>query len=63
MAEEVYLHYTFKHRKTGELKDGYIRIPDVQKYASGLKKCFDIHEYRLCDRRLVSKEEFSRKRK
>ena len=63
MAEEVYLHFTFKHRKSGEFKEGYVRIPDVQKYANGLKKCFDIHEYRLCDKRLVSKEEFNKKGK
>jgi hypothetical protein len=61
MADELYLHYKFKHRKTGEFKDGYVKIPDIKKYANGLKRCFDIHEYRLCDKRIVSKEEFDKK--
>ena len=61
--EEVYLRYKFKNRKTGEFKDGYVKIPDVKKYANGLKRCFDVHEYRLCDTRLVSKDEYNKKGK
>ena len=61
MKEEVYIHYKFKNRKTGEFKDGYVRIPDIEKYANGLKRYFDIHEYHLCEKRLVSKEEYSKK--
>ena len=63
MSEEIYLHYKFKNRKTGEFKDGFVHIPDIQKYANGFKRCFDLHEYRLCEKRLISKEEFDKKGK
>ena len=63
MPEELYVNFKFKNRKTGELKDGYIRIPNVEKYANGLSRFFDIHQYRVCEKRLVSKEEFDKKGK
>ncbi len=63
MPEEVLLHFKFKNRKTGEFKEGYVRVPDIQKYANGLKKYFDIHQFRICEKRLVSKEEFEKKGK
>jgi hypothetical protein len=63
MPEEIYLHIKFKNRKTGDFKDGYIRIPNIEKYANDLKKYFDIHQFRICEKRLVSKEEFEKKGK
>mgnify|MGYP007030182088 CR=1 FL=1 len=63
MPEELYINIKFKNRKTGEVKEGYIKIPDVTKYANGLKRFFDIHQYRICEKRLVSKEEFDNKGK
>jgi hypothetical protein len=35
----------------------------VEKYVAGNKKLFDIHEYRVCERRLVAKEEFDKKQR
>ncbi|MDF1612018.1 hypothetical protein [Stygiobacter electus] len=63
MPKELFINIKFKNRKTGELKDAYIKIPDISKYSNGLKKYFDIHEYRICEKRLVSKEEFENKGK
>ena len=63
MAEEVVIHYKFRNRKTGDFKDIYIKIPDVEKYVAGNKKLFDIHEYRVCERRLVTKEEFEKRQR
>ncbi len=63
MSEELYLNIKFKNRKTGELRDGYIKIPDLTKYANGMKKYFDIHQFRVCERRLISKEEYDSKGK
>ncbi len=63
MPEELYVNIKFKNRKTGELKDGYIRVPNVEKYANGLKKYFDVHLYRVCEKRIVCKEEFEKKGK
>jgi hypothetical protein len=63
MSEEIYLQYKFKNRKTGDFKEGYIKIPDVAKYANGFKRMFDIHEFKICEKRLVSKEEFDKKGK
>lgn len=63
MSEELYVHFKFKNRNNGEYTDGYIRIPNVEKYANGLKKYFDIHQYKICEKRLVSKEEFDKKGK
>ena len=61
MAEEVVIHYKFRNRKTGDFKEVFIKIPDVEKYAIGHKKLFDSHEYRVCERRLLTKEEFDKK--
>jgi len=61
MAEEVVIHYKFRNRKTGDFKEAYIKIPDIEKYAIGHKKLFDIHEYRVCERRLITKEELDKK--
>ncbi len=63
MPEELYVNIKFKNRKTGELKDGYVRVPNVEKYANGLKKFFDIHQFRVCEKRLVSKEEYDKRGK
>ncbi len=63
MPEELYINFKFKNRKTGELKDGYIRVPNIEKYANGLKKFFDIHQFRVCEKRLVSREEFEKRGK
>ena len=63
MPEELYVNIKFKNRKTGELKDGYIRVPNVEKYSNGLKKYFDVHQYRVCEKRIVSKEEFEKRGK
>lgn len=63
MAEELYVNIKFKNRKTGELKDGYVRVPNIAKYANGLKKYFDVHQYRVCDKRIVSREEYDKKGK
>lgn len=63
MTDEIYIHYKFKNRKTGEFKEGYVKVPDVAKYANGLKKCFDVHEYKVCEKKLVSKEEFDKRGK
>ncbi|MEW6701867.1 MAG: hypothetical protein AB1298_04040 [Bacteroidota bacterium] len=61
MPEELYVNIKFKNRKTGELKDGYVRVPNIERYANGLKKYFDIHQFRICEKRIVSKEEFEKK--
>ncbi len=61
MPEELFLHIKFKNRKTGEFKDGFIHIPDVEKYAVGLKKYFDIHEYKVIEKRVMNKEEWERR--
>jgi hypothetical protein len=63
MPEDLLVNIKFKNRKTGELKDGYVRVPNIEKYSNGLKKYFDIHEYRICEKRIVSKEEFEKKGK
>jgi hypothetical protein len=63
MPEELYVNIKFKNRKTGEFKDGYIRVPNVEKYANRLKKYFDVHQYRICEKRIVGKEEFEKKGK
>ena len=63
MAEELYVNIKFKNRKTGELKDGYVRIPNLERYANGLKKYFDIHQFRVCEKRIVSRDEFENKGK
>lgn len=63
MPEELFVHFKFKHRKTGEFKDGFFKIPDIENYATGLKKYFNIHEFRICEKRLVSKEEFDKRGK
>lgn len=63
MPEDLLVNIKFKNRKTGELKDGYVRVPNIEKYSDGLKKYFDIHEYRICEKRIVSKEEFDKKGK
>lgn len=61
MPEELFLNIRFKNRKTGEIKDGYVKVPDLTKYANGLKRFFDVHEFRICEKRLVSKDEFENK--
>ena len=63
MPEELYVNIKFKNRKTGELKDGYVRVPNVEKYANGLKKFLDIHQFRVCEKRLVRKEEYDKRGK
>ena len=62
MPEELFVQYKIKNRKTGELTDIYFRIPDVEAFAGGMKKYFDVHEYRIYEKRLVSKEEFEKRR-
>lgn len=61
MPEEILVNIKFKNRKTGNFKDVYIRVPNIEKYANGLKKYFDIHEFRVCEKRIVSREEFDKK--
>ncbi len=61
MPEELFLQLKFKNRKTGEFKDGFIRIPDIEHYAVGLKKYFDIHEFKVCEKRIMSKEEYEKR--
>jgi len=56
MPEELFINIKFKNRKTGEVKEGYIKIPDLTKYANGLKKYFDVHEFLICEKRIVCKE-------
>lgn len=63
MPEKLFINIKFKNRKTGEVKEGYIKIPDLTKYANGLKKYFDVHEFRICEKRIVCKEEFENKGK
>lgn len=63
MPEDLLVNIKFKNRKTGDLKDAYVRVPDIEKYANGLKKYFNIHEFRICEKRIVSKEEFDKKSK
>ncbi|MFA3784037.1 hypothetical protein ABRY23_13330 [Melioribacteraceae bacterium 4301-Me] len=58
MPEELFIHIRFKNRKTGEFKDGFIHIPDIEKYAVGLKKYFNIHEYKVIEKRIMSKDDW-----
>jgi hypothetical protein len=63
VPEELFINIKFKNRKTGEFKDAYVRIPNLEKYANGHKRYFDIHEFRICEKRIVSKDEFEKKGK
>jgi hypothetical protein len=63
MPEELYVNIKFRNRKTGEFNDTYFRIPNLEKYANGSKKFFDIHQFRICEKRLIGKEEFEKKGK
>ena len=58
MAEELFVHYRFKNRKSGKISEGYVRIPDIEKHAKELEQFFDVHEYKVIERRIANKEEF-----
>ncbi|MBU2494274.1 MAG: hypothetical protein KJ571_16730 [Bacteroidetes bacterium] len=58
MPEELFVHYKFKNRKSGKISEGYIRVPDIEKYAKGMNQLFDIHEYKIIERRIANKEEY-----
>lgn len=58
MPEELFVHYKFKNRKSGKISEGYVRIPHVEKHAKDLDQFFDVHEYKVIERRIANKEEF-----
>lgn len=58
MPEELFVHYKFKNRKSGKIFEGYIRIPDVEKHAKDLGQFFDVHEFKIIERRIANKEEY-----
>lgn len=63
MKESIYLRYQFKHRDSAELIDGYIEIKDVSKLSGEMKKFFNIHDFKIIDKRLVRKDEYEKWRR
>lgn len=58
MAEELFVHYRFKNRKNGKITEGYVRIPGIESHAKDLEQFFDVHEYKVIERRIANKEEY-----
>jgi uncharacterized protein YerC len=63
MAEDVYVYFKFKNRKTGEMVDAVLSFKNVEEHDHALKKFFDIHEYKVVEKRLSRQEEFEKWRK
>lgn len=63
MAEEVHIFYKFKNRKTGEITEAIIPIKNVENHAPKLKHFFNIHEYRIVEKRLSRLEKYNEWRK
>lgn len=60
MKESIYLHYQFKDRDSAKLIDGYIEIKDVGKFSGDMKKFFNIHDFKIIDKRLARKDEYEK---
>ena len=63
MADDAFVYYKFKNRKTGELIDAVLAFKNVEEHDPALKKFFDIHEYKIVEKRLSRVEEFDKWRK
>jgi hypothetical protein len=63
MAEDAFVYYKFKNRKTGELIDAVLAFKNVEDHDPALKKFFDIHEYKIVEKRLYSMEDNDKWRK
>jgi len=63
MAEEAFVYYKFKNRKTGELIDAVLAFKNLEDHDPALKKFFDIHDYKVVEKRLSRLEEYDRWRK
>lgn len=60
MAEEAFVYIKFKNRKTGELIDTVLAFKNIEDNDPALKKFFDIHEYKIVEKRLSRKEEYEK---
>lgn len=63
MAEEAFVYYKFKNRKTGELIDAVLAFKNIEDHDPALKKFFDIHDYKIVEKRLSRLEEYDKWRK
>jgi hypothetical protein len=63
MAEDAFVYYKFKNRKTGELIDAVLAFKNVEDHDPALKKFFDIHEYKIVEDSPAWKSTISGERK
>lgn len=58
MEADCYVYFKFKNRKTGEFTDAYLAFKNVEDKDAALKQFFDIHDYKIVDKKLVSRETY-----
>ena len=63
MAEDAYIFYKFRNRKTGEINEAVVAIKNVENHDSTLKKYFYIHDYKIVEKRLTRREEYDKWRR
>jgi len=60
MAEELYLMYKIKDRKSGKLKECYVKIPDITPYLVNCEEVLNPHEYKVIEKALTKKEDYEK---
>lgn len=63
MAEEVHIYYKFKNRNTGEITEAIVPIKNVENHAPKFKHLFDIHDYKIVEKRLTRADEYDKWRR
>ena len=63
MAEDAFFYYKFKNRKTGEIIDAVLAFKNVEDHDPSLKRFFDIHDYKIVEKRISRLEEYDKWRK
>ena len=63
MAEDAFVYYKFRNRKTGEIIDAVLAVRNVENHDPALKKFFDIHDFKIVEKRLTRQEEYDKWRR
>lgn len=60
MAEELYVMYKIKDRKSGKLQECFVKIPDITPFASGCDALLNPHEFKIIEKTVSKKEDYDK---
>ncbi len=60
MPEDLNVYYKFRNRETGKINDVVVVIKNVENHAPSLKKYFDIHDYKIVEKRILRTDEYEK---